>query len=923
MSNPNNHLTSSSNAYVDGLYETYKTNPDDLDDSWQQFFKGFEFREGTEGTGFSDADIDFQRELNAFRLIQSFRNRGHFLSDTNPIRQREDRHAMIDLPNYGLSEADLQKEFLVGKTLGVHPPTLENIWVHMEKIYCHTIGIEYTHSNNTVARRWVRDKIENEIPNLNYSVDKKIRILKKLNEANVFETFLQAKFIGQKRFSLEGGESAIVAMDAAINHGAKHGVKEFVVGMAHRGRLNMLANTFGKTYEFIFDEFSGSDEKKAKGTDHHEGGGDVKYHLGYSALQTLDSGEEVVLKLMHNPSHLEAVAPVACGYARAQVDIYYKDTSKIVPILIHGDAAVAGQGIVYENLQMSELESYECGGAIHFVINNQIGFTTDYTDGRSSHYCTSLARTLDAPIIHVNGDDPEAVTYAMELAIEYRQKFKADVFVDMVCYRKHGHNEGDEPKYTQPHLYGLVAKHKNPRELYLEKLLQNGSLTPELAKSIQDDFKNLLSDRFNNVVQSELPQLVKGPHTDWLDLRWSKPEDFILSPDTSVKKSDLKFVLDKITTYPEGFKIIKKAGKLLKERETRFETDNLDWAICELLAYGTLLKEGIDIRFTGQDVIRGTFSHRHAKVFDENTNEAYCGLEFVNPENAMMRIYNSLLSEFAVLGFEYGYSLANPNGLNIWEAQFGDFSNSAQVIFDQFISAGESKWKRMTNLVVLLPHGQEGQGPEHSSARLERYLQLTGQHNMIIANCTTPANFFHIIRRQQKFEFRKPLIVFTPKSLLRHSRCVSTLSDLTDGRFAEIIDCPFAKLKKVKRVVMCNGKIYFELLKKQEEDNREDVAIIRIEQLYPFPINQFEALLDKYEGSEFYWAQEEPENMGAWPFLISRFTKKFFTFNLVARNVSASPATGFIKRHEREQAAIIDTCFTDINDLKNRKRNNT
>jgi 2-oxoglutarate dehydrogenase E1 component len=899
------HLTASDNAFIDALFADYKNNPDSVDDSWKQFFRGFEYRLGDADQG-AVTDAQLEKEFNVYRLIQSFRARGHLLSDTNPIKARKDRAARLDIASYNLTNEDLEQSFHVGQFVGLGVAKLSDIIKKLKRIYCYHIGLEYMHSNNTDIRRWIRDKFESEYHNIDLPLEKKKRILFKLNQAQVFESFLQTKYIGQKRFSLEGGESTIPALDALINKGVDLGVKEFVVGMAHRGRLNVLANTIGKSYEFIFKEFEGDPDERTQ----HTGGGDVKYHQGYSSIQKTHNGKDVYLKLMHNPSHLECVAPVALGYARAQSDIRYDhNTSEVCPIMIHGDAAVAGQGIVYETLQMAELPAYRCGGAIHFVINNQVGFTTDWSDARSSHYCTSIARTLEAPVIHVNGDDPESVVYAMELAIEFRQKFKTDIFVDMVCYRKHGHNEGDEPKFTQPHLYGLIAKQKNPRELYIDALIASGDINKELALQTQNEFKQMLSDRFNNVKDKNLPERVKGPHTEWLDLRWSTPQDFDESPQTGVKRKVLDEIFEKLTSYPDGFNVLKKANKILEDRKSAYKNDKLDWAICELLAYGTLLTEGNNVRFSGQDVVRGTFSHRHAKLFDEKTNEAYCGLSHLQKNQGEMKIYNSHLSEYAVLGFEYGYSQASPKSLNIWEAQFGDFSNTAQVIVDQFICSGEVKWERMTGLVMLLPHGYEGQGPEHSSARPERFLQLTAQDNMVILNVSSPANMFHALRRQQAWDFRKPMVCFTPKSLLRDPRCISKVDQLTSGTFYEIIDDAQADKKKIKRVIVCTGKVAYDLISARDEQKRDDVAIVRLEQLYPFPHAVWKMLEKKYSGADFIWAQEEPENMGYWPYLISRELEIFKNFRVVARKISATPATGFAFVHQLEQKMIIEECF--------------
>ena len=901
------HLSSSDITFIDSLYDSYRTNPTSVDESWQRFFQGFEFSSvgfGTSGsTGEGISDQKPRSEFNVFRLIQSFRTRGHLLSDTNPIRPRRDRKARISLEEYGLSEADRSTVFQCGEFVGLGPATLDQILDHLKHIYCGKIGFQYMHSNNTDVRRFMRERIESTAKNLDLPLEKKKRILQKLNEANVFENFLQTKYVGQKRFSLEGGEATIPALDAIINKGAELGAREFVIGMAHRGRLNVLANTVGKTYEYIFTEFEGGSIEEQSG---HSG--DVKYHMGFTSTIKTNSGKEVFVKLLPNPSHLETVAPVAIGYCRALEDNHYsQDQSKVIPIIIHGDAAVAGQGVVYETVQMSKLKGYSVGGSIHFVINNQIGFTTDIEDARSSHYCVSVAKTVEAPIIQVNGDDPEAVFYAVELAVEFRQKFKEDIFIDMVCYRKHGHNEGDEPRYTQPTLYGLITKHKNPRELYLDKLLAGGSIKAELAHEMIEEYKKLLSDRFNNVREKSVPSKSKGPHKDWEGMEVSKSDSFDESPATGVPLATLEKVSKAINTVPQGMTLMKKAEKVLEDRKAAFSNDKLDWASAELLAYGSLLAEGHPLRFTGQDVIRGTFSHRHAKIFDENTNESYCGLEHIGPNQGYVSMYNSLLSEYAVLGFEFGYSWATPKALTIWEAQFGDFSNGAQIIIDQYLASAEVKWQRMSGLVMLLPHGHEGAGPEHSSARPERYLQLAAENNMVVANATTPANMFHLLRRQIKWNFRKPAVVLTPKSLLRDPRCTSTKDEFINGRFQEVIDDPNTG-KKVAKVVLCTGKIYYDLYEKKIADKRDDVAIVRLEQIHPLPEKQLKKVFAKYKDAAKVWVQEEPINMGYWAYL-TRFMDVLEGFKVIARKATPSPATGFSNVHKKEQADIITQAF--------------
>ncbi len=903
------YVSSSDNTYIDGLYTDYKRNPDSVDISWRQFFKGVDFAltqgqiptQGAEGL----APANLAKEFKVYRLIEGYRSRAHLISTTNPIRDRKNRFPHLELEDFGLSAADLEESFSISEIIGLPNAKLKTIISHLKSIYCGNMGFEFSHINDVEIKDWFQKKVENDGKEKSFSIDKKKRILSKLNEAVAFENFLHTKYVGQKRFSLEGGENTIPALDAMINASASHGVEEVVIGMAHRGRLNVLANVMGKTYEYIFNEFEGQATP-----DLTMGDGDVKYHMGYSSQITTTGGQKVYLKLMPNPSHLEAVDAVVLGYCRAQGDsLYNEDPTKILPIVIHGDAAVAGQGIVYETVQMSGLRGYNVGGAIHFVINNQIGFTTDFDDARSSIYCTSVARVLETPVLHVNGDDAEAVVYAVELASEFRAKFHKDIFIDMVCYRKHGHNESDEPRFTQPSFYKLISQHSNPREIYKDKLIEGKQIEAQLAVQMEEQFKNLLQDRFNMVKQKPLPYLYQKPEEQWKSFRRSNPKDFDYSPKTSVTKEVMETTLKALTKVPANFKPIQKIEKLLEERQKRWNDDQFDWALGELMAYGSLLQEGITVRMSGQDCIRGTFSHRHAGVVDEVNNTRHLFLSELSEKQGKYKIYNSLLSEYAVLGFEYGYSLGSPSSLNIWEAQFGDFANGAQTIIDQFISSGESKWQRQSGVVVLLPHGYEGQGPEHSNARPERFLQLAAEWNMVVANLTTPANIFHILRRQVKWDFRKPLIIFTPKSLLRHPECVSPLKDFTEGSFQEIIDDSSVQAKDVKRLIMCTGKIYYDLKAKQVKDKRKDVAIVRLEQIYPMPEEQSWKLLEKYKNAEKVWVQEEPKNMGAFTFL--RRYVQFDDFKLLARKSSASPATGYASVHAAEQAKIVNGAFAE------------
>ena len=908
------YITNSHPAFIEGLYQSFLKDPNAIDPDLKKFFEGFDFAiqngvvtsttsEVNLGT---DASVNWESEIKVYRLILGFRNKGHLIAKTNPIRERKDRNANLDLTFFGLSNSDLEKTFNAGNLIGLGATSLKNILAHLQNAYAKNIGIEYKYIADQKIVDWLTEEMENNF-SAPISIEQKSRILEKLNQGVIFEKFLHTKYIGQKRFSLEGGESTIPALDAIINTAAELGVEELVIGMAHRGRLNVLANIMGKTYEQIFSEFEGTAV-----LDQTMGSGDVKYHMGYSSEVEALNKKKVHLKLMQNPSHLEAVDPVVLGFARAKADVLYKaDFSKVLPILIHGDASVAGQGIVYEILQMCNLHGYRTGGTIHFVINNQIGFTTDFDDARSSNYCTSLAAMVQAPVLHVNGDDAEAVYKAVVIATKYRQKYQSDIFIDMVCYRKHGHNEGDDPKYTQPQLYNLIEQHKNPRETYVEFLLQNG--TPDaqnLAKEMEKKFWTDLQERLDEVKQNPLPYKYQAPDLAWKAMRKATQDDFHVSPNTAINITQAKTIFESLMKWPESFSPLKKVEKLIQDKIKLFETENkIDWSTGELMAYASLLAEGKTVRMSGQDVKRGTFSHRHAVLFDENTNEQYVRLDHVAAAQQPFRIYNSLLSEYGVLGFEYGYALANAEALVIWEAQFGDFSNGAQTIIDQFIAAGEQKWQRQNGVVMLLPHGYEGQGPEHSSARMERYLQLCAEYNMVITNITTAANLFHALRRQLTWSFRKPMINFSPKANLRSPWTYSDINELTEGGFKEVIDDTFVQsAETVKKVLFCSGKIYYELAEKQKAENRTDIAIVRIEQLYPLPVRQITALYQKYAKAIWFWVQEEPLNMGAASFL--QMNLKAIKYGVISRQASASTATGYAKVHAKEQNDIITTAFS-------------
>jgi 2-oxoglutarate dehydrogenase E1 component len=906
------YITNSHPAYIESLYNEFVKNPSGIDPDLKKFFEGFDFAvsNGTQKpNGQEDipaaAGTDWMKEIRVYRLILGYRNKGHLLARTNPIRTRKDRGANLELSFFGLSEADMDTQYQAGNLIGLGTTSLRNILAHLEKTYADHVGIEFKYISDQKKIDWLTGEMEKNFSRP-VSLDQRKRILEKLNQGVMFEKFLHTKYIGQKRFSLEGGETTIAALDAIINVAANNDVHEVVIGMAHRGRLNILANVMGKTYEQIFSEFEGTAT-----VDQTMGSGDVKYHMGYGSEVTTADDKTIHLKLMPNPSHLEAVDPVVVGFARAKADVLYQsDFDRILPVLIHGDASVAGQGIVYEVLQMSNLRGYYTGGTIHFVINNQIGFTTDFDDARSSDYCTSAAAMIQAPVLHVNGDDAEAVVKCAELATRYRQEFNSDIFIDMVCYRRHGHNEGDDPKYTQPQLYALIDKHQNPREIYTQYLIENGEPdAQQLAKDMEKKFWGDLQERLDEVKQNPLPYNYQQPELVWKSLRRAKEEDFDTSPSTALPEEEVRRLFGSLMQWPADFQPLKKVEKLVQDKIKLLDTEQkIDWATGELLAYGSLLVQGNIVRMSGQDVQRGTFSHRHAILRDENTNKGYNRLNHFQEKQEKFRIYNSLLSEYGVLGFEYGYSLANPNALVIWEAQFGDFCNGAQTMIDQFIAAGEQKWQRQNGVVMLLPHGYEGQGPEHSSARLERFLQLCAELNMVITNITTAANLFHALRRQLTWSFRKPLINFSPKANLRNPATYSPIADFTKGGFKEVIDDVFVDdASQVKKVLLCSGKLYFELADKQQKENRKDTAIIRLEQLYPLPHKQLELLHHKYSKATWFWVQEEPLNMGAAGYL--QMTLKSINFGVISRNASASTASGYHKVHVQEQGEIIETAF--------------
>ncbi len=903
-------LNAAHTGFIADLYDQYLIHPDSVEPSWRSFFQGYDL--ANENYSLKDEEVsveipqEVKKEFLVADLINGYRTRGHLFTKTNPVRDRRQYHPTLDLETFGLSDDDLGSYFSAGEILGLGKVTLSQIIKHLKNVYCDSIGVEYMYMRNPIKLKWWQNRLNENENHPKYSTDAKKYILKKLNQAVTFESFLQTKYVGQKRFSLEGGETLIPGISVMLRDAAElYGVKECVLGMAHRGRLNTLVNIFKKPVRDLFSEFEGKDFED------EDIDGDVKYHLGLTLSKTYRDGNEIKMNLVPNPSHLETVAAVAEGITRAKIDRKYDgDESKILPIVIHGDAAIAGQGIAYEIVQMAKLNGYKTGGTIHIVVNNQIGFTTNYLDARSSTYCTDVAKVTLSPVLHVNADDTEAVCHAMQMALEFRMKFKTDIFIDLLGYRKYGHNEGDEPRFTQPKLYKAISKHKNPKEIYAAKLLEEQSISASFVDEITEEFKGMLETEFDNSKKDKNSKVEEFMESTWKGFERQDQVAMLKSLDTTYTVDGLKNIAKVVSTVPEGANFVRKAERILQGRaKMAFETNQLDWGMAENLAYGSLMEEGFHVRISGQDVERGTFSHRHAILRDEVTEERINLLNLNPKSEGQMTIYNSLLSEYAVLGFDYGYAMANPNTLTIWEAQFGDFSNGAQIMFDQYISAAEDKWKAQNGIVVLLPHGYEGQGSEHSSARIERYLQLCAEDNMSVANCTTPANFFHLLRRQMKRDYRKPLIVFTPKSLLRHPKVINSIEELANGEFQEVIDDTLNP-KNVKKMVFCMGKFYYDLLEERENLNRDDIALIRIEQLFPLHKEKIQAVIDRYPNIEEYiWAQEEPRNMGAWSYMLQRF--ELVKLTVRSRKYYAVPAAGSSTRFKKRHRAVIDSVFND------------
>ncbi len=900
-------LNAAHTAYFSELYDQYLKEPDLVEPSWRAFFQGFDF--GMENGQIAEVESEVpesvRKEFQVVKLIDAYRSRGHLFTKTNPVRDRRKYTPTLAIENFGLTQADLETTFNAGSIMGIGPSSLAKIIEHLQAIYCESIGLEYMYIRDPEKVNWIQQRLNVNNNHPQFDANQKKHILHKLNQAVSFENFLHTKYVGQKRFSLEGGESLIPALDAVIESAAEQGVEEFVMGMAHRGRLNTLTNIFGKSAKDIFSEFDGKDYEEVVFD------GDVKYHLGWTSKRTTDTGKQINMNIAPNPSHLETVGAVVQGITRAKLEKQFDgDTTKVLPILVHGDAAIAGQGLPYEIVQMARLKGYGTGGTVHIVVNNQIGFTTNYLDARSSTYCTDVGKVTLSPVMHINADDAEAVVHATLFALDFRMTFGRDVFIDLLGYRKYGHNEGDEPRFTQPQLYKSIAKHKNPRDIYAEQLMAQGVIDADYIKTLEKQYKASLEEDLEDSRKIEKTLITPFMQDEWEGMPRVDESTMLENVATAVSSDLLEVVAKTLSELPADKKFLRKTEKLIGDRKKMFfETQKLDWAMGELLAYGTLLQEGHGVRISGQDVERGTFSHRHAVLKAEASEEEHIQLNHISAEQGRFSIYNSLLSEYGVLGFDYGYAMASPNNLTIWEAQFGDFSNGAQIVIDQYISAAEDKWKTQNGIVLLLPHGYEGQGAEHSSARMERYLQLCAKDNMFITNCTTPANMFHLLRRQVKAQYRKPLIVFTPKSLLRLPQAVSSPEEFTSGHFQTLINDVKVASDKVTTVVLCSGKFYYDLDKARTEKKREDVALLRVEQLFPLPEKEIASALAQYpNANDIVWAQEEPRNMGAWGYLLLQHPEAAH-WRCASRRPYGAPSAGSAARSQRRHQQVIEYVF--------------
>ena len=931
-------LNAANTQFFADLYDQYLENPDSVEASWRAFFQGFDFARESYGDDFFQESVPqevstvtapvassvastpqaapvpvsgkIEKELQVLNLIKAYQRQGHLLAQIDPLKERKAPQVSLSLEKFGFSQADLSTVFDAAKEIHLAPSPLSVILKKLEDTFTKSIAIEFEHLDNEEEKKWFQEKIYSGDYTTEFSKEQKKRILEKLAESTTLENFFHNKYVGQKRFSLEGNEAVIPALDALIEAAAdQRGVKEVVIGMAHRGRLNVLINILGKNLQDVFSEFDGKDYLDP------EFDGDVKYHLGLTTHRTTAKGNEVLLNLAPNPSHLETVSAVLQGITRAKQDLHYADNpSQVLPIVMHGDAAVSGQGIVYEVMQMERLRGYTTSGTVHIVINNQIGFTTNPSDSRSTTYCTDVAKGFQAPVLHVNSDDTEAVVRAMLLAMEYRMAFGHDVFIDVIGYRKYGHNEGDEPRFTQPALYKIIGGHNNPTVIYTESLVRQGVITPQEIQAYQETFRNHLDTELEASRLKEFTIITPIMQNEWKGLEHiASQQDMLLKISTAYEREKLDALAQLITTLPEDKKFINKITKIIKERHNLyFEQNKVDWGMAEHLAFATLLSEGHDVRLSGEDVGRGTFSHRHAVVKEEESEESIIPLSRIKEQGGgTFHVYNSLLSEYGVLGFEYGYALTAPQTLTIWEAQFGDFANGAQIMIDQYICCGEDKWKNQSGLVMLLPHGYEGQGAEHSSARLERYLQLCATQNMYVTNCTTPANLFHLLRRQLKAPFRKPLVAMSPKSLLRHPLVISSVEELTQGYFQEVLDDSQVNPEEVRTLTFCSGRFYYDLLAEREKLGRKDVALVRIEQLFPLPIEELKLIIARYPNvTDYVWAQEEPKNMGAYGYMLMNFD--IVKWRLAAANAYSAPAPGSPMRHKARHQEAIDKVFLAI-----------
>jgi 2-oxoglutarate dehydrogenase E1 component len=908
-------------ALIEEYHQRWLENPDSLDPTWRAFFQGFALAGGQSVPTDAPATeavsiVDSLKQASVHYLINAYRAIGHTQAHLDPLHGAPPAQPRLQLDQFGLSDTDLDTSFDTGTYLGGGQMKLRDIVAALQKTYCGHVGVEYAHIQDTDARRWLQERIESTRLQPKFTKPQKIRILRRVHKAELFEKFLHTKYVGQKRFSLEGGETIIAALDAVIDHCPGAGVEEIVMGMAHRGRLNVLCSVMRKSFDQLFEQFS---ENYIPDT--VAGDGDVKYHLGYESILTTTSGKKVEVRLASNPSHLEIVNPVVEGKARARQRIRgdTKERRTVMPLLIHGDAAVAGQGIVAETLNFSQLPGYRTGGTVHFVINNQIGFTTDPRDSRSTRYCTDIAKLVEAPIFHVNGDDPEAVCMVAQLAVDFRVQFKRDVFVDMYCYRKHGHNETDEPSFTQPMLYRKIAAHKQVSAIYTRQLVDAGTISEAEGEEIKAEYSAALDENLTKAKAREAAKAEKRKAAETTPAAAFKGSNAVFQPAykhtpvaTAVDAATLDRVVRALATVPASFKVHSKIKRFTEGRaEAHRQGGPYDWGFGEALAFGTLLLEGTPVRLSGQDCERGTFTHRHAVFNDIESGEKYSPLNHIAEQQARFCVYNSLLSEAAVLGFDYGYSLDYPDMLCIWEAQFGDFANGAQVVIDQFIASAESKWQRASGITLFLPHGYEGQGPEHSSARLERFLQLCAENNMQVANLTTPAQLFHVLRRQMRRDFKKPLVLMSPKSLLRHPAAVSRLEDFTHGTFHEVIDDP-AVSKQAERVILCSGKVYYDLIDYRERKKIANTAIVRVEQLYPLHRERLAELADRFgRDARLVWCQEEPQNMGAWSFIAPQLEEIFGRKPVYAgRDAASSPAVGLLALHRLQLAAFLDRAFT-------------